>query len=418
MLITLILTIPFLKVYSQGYHFYFDDKTGDEYDLEIFSIQEILFDNKTKATIDQKYNAYLKTTDANKEYINYAGTYKFFERPYKTNQKYRLLNEATSNTKYKLKKDGQIIINDIMKYPQVRNLPVFPDKKMEKGYSWVVKGYEVQDLRRWGAIKSLTKLPFSARYIYDRDDKYQERDCAVFSVSYSLNINSQLKINPNLSNTKIARIIGFFQGEYFWDKNLRCPVYYHSYYDFVYILSNGEVWEFKGNSKGYAKKRIKEDIKPKEPLITKKREDEIEEELKEKIETADPDIEVGKNDEGISINLGEILFDSSSYKLKKDYLKKLDEIAHILKKYENFPIRIDGHTDNKGSDQFNEKLSNNRAKAVLDYLTKKGIDTNKISAKGWGYKKPIADNKTEEGRQKNRRVEIIILTKNKIKKNR
>jgi outer membrane protein OmpA-like peptidoglycan-associated protein len=74
-------------------------------------------------------------------------------------------------------------------------------------------------------------------------------------------------------------------------------------------------------------------------------------------------------------------------------------------------IEISGHTDNISSKSFNKELSKKRANSVANYLIKKGIDRKRFTTEGFGYSKPIADNKTEKGRQKNRRVEFKILTK-------
>ena len=71
-------------------------------------------------------------------------------------------------------------------------------------------------------------------------------------------------------------------------------------------------------------------------------------------------------------------------------------------------IELSGHTDNKGKDKYNEKLSQERAKAVYDYLISRGIDKKRLEYRGYGAQHPIADNKTDEGRAKNRRVEFTI----------
>lgn len=84
-------------------------------------------------------------------------------------------------------------------------------------------------------------------------------------------------------------------------------------------------------------------------------------------------------------------------------------IAKLIKESPGFHVQVDGHTDNAGNPESNKKLSQNRAEAVVKYLTgKKGVDAGRLSAKGWGDTKPIADNKTEKGRAKNRRVDFTV----------
>ncbi len=87
----------------------------------------------------------------------------------------------------------------------------------------------------------------------------------------------------------------------------------------------------------------------------------------------------------------------------------LDQVADELNKHAQIKFEIDGHTDSKGSDQYNPKLSERRAKSVADYLASKGIDSSRMTTKGFGESMPIADNGTDEGRELNRRVELRVI---------
>ena len=104
--------------------------------------------------------------------------------------------------------------------------------------------------------------------------------------------------------------------------------------------------------------------------------------------------------------LGGILFDTNKSDIKPKFYSDLDAVAAILEKNTALNIKIKGHTDNVGKAAYNMKLSENRAKAVMEYLIKKGIDPKRLSAKGFGLTLPIAGNDTKEGRAKNRRVEL------------
>jgi OOP family OmpA-OmpF porin len=88
---------------------------------------------------------------------------------------------------------------------------------------------------------------------------------------------------------------------------------------------------------------------------------------------------------------------------------QIDEIVSMMKNNPSLKISIEGHTDNVGGDASNQTLSEDRAKAVMMALIAKGIDKSRLVAKGWGASKPISDNRTEDGRTKNRRVEIVKL---------
>lgn len=115
-----------------------------------------------------------------------------------------------------------------------------------------------------------------------------------------------------------------------------------------------------------------------------------------------------KNQE--KIILTNIQFETAKWDLKQDSEPALMMLVQFLMKTPNVRIQINGHTDNVGSETDNMILSEQRAKSVVDYLTSKGIDSKRMLYKGFGSSQPIADNQTEEGRAKNRRTEMVILS--------
>jgi OOP family OmpA-OmpF porin len=102
-----------------------------------------------------------------------------------------------------------------------------------------------------------------------------------------------------------------------------------------------------------------------------------------------------------------ILFETGKSTIQNESLQVIDQIFELMKSDLNLKISIEGHTDNVGDAAGNKKLSESRAKAVMDVLVAKGIDKTRMSFIGWGQEKPVADNRNEEGRAKNRRVEIV-----------
>lgn len=102
-----------------------------------------------------------------------------------------------------------------------------------------------------------------------------------------------------------------------------------------------------------------------------------------------------------------INFETGKSVIKPESQSIVDQIAEMLKTDPSIKISIEGHTDNAGTAAANQTLSQNRAKAVMDAIIAKGIDKGRLSSKGWGQNKPVADNSTEEGRARNRRVEIV-----------
>ncbi len=103
-----------------------------------------------------------------------------------------------------------------------------------------------------------------------------------------------------------------------------------------------------------------------------------------------------------------VLFDFDKSAIKPDGVKILDRLIAFLKENAEKKVDLEGHTDSVGTEQYNQGLSERRTAAVKDYLTTRGIDAGRVSSKGFGETKPIADNKTAEGRAKNRRVEIKV----------
>ncbi|MDQ1265366.1 MAG: hypothetical protein QG635_516 [Bacteroidota bacterium] len=113
---------------------------------------------------------------------------------------------------------------------------------------------------------------------------------------------------------------------------------------------------------------------------------------------------------GQIVRLNNIFFDTDKSDLRRESFPELDRFAKFLKAHPNVRVEVGGHTDNVGDKKYNVKLSQTRAQAVTDYLIGKGIDTKRISTIGYGESKSVANNKTEAGRQLNRRVEFQILS--------
>jgi len=112
---------------------------------------------------------------------------------------------------------------------------------------------------------------------------------------------------------------------------------------------------------------------------------------------------------GEKIILKNIFFETNSFELKNTSIAELGKLIQFMKDNATVRVEIGGHTDNVGSDSFNLGLSENRAKAVVDYIVKNGIEGSRLNYKGYGKSKPVADNNTEEGRSKNRRTECMIV---------
>jgi outer membrane protein OmpA-like peptidoglycan-associated protein len=111
---------------------------------------------------------------------------------------------------------------------------------------------------------------------------------------------------------------------------------------------------------------------------------------------------------GLIVSMSDVLFDTGKYSLKPGAREKLAKVAGILLAYPGLDIAVGGYTDNVGSDQMNQTLSENRAGSVRDYLVQEGVATNSVSAQGFGNTLPVASNDNSSGRQQNRRVELLV----------
>lgn len=114
---------------------------------------------------------------------------------------------------------------------------------------------------------------------------------------------------------------------------------------------------------------------------------------------------------GLTVRLKNIYFDFDKTTLKSESFVELDKVVDFLKQNSHVEIEIAGHTDSKGSDVYNQNLSQGRSQSVVDYLSSQGIDSSRLTAHGYGESKPIDSNETEEGRGNNRRVEFTVLKK-------
>src|SRR5436309_1823933 len=111
---------------------------------------------------------------------------------------------------------------------------------------------------------------------------------------------------------------------------------------------------------------------------------------------------------GLIVNMSDVLFDTGSFTLKPGAREKLAKISGILLAHSGLTLQIEGHTDSVGGDEFNQQLSERRADSVRDFLAEQGVPGSSITARGFGKTQPVASNDTPEGRQRNRRVELVV----------
>jgi outer membrane protein OmpA-like peptidoglycan-associated protein len=119
-------------------------------------------------------------------------------------------------------------------------------------------------------------------------------------------------------------------------------------------------------------------------------------------------LETRESARGLIVNINDVLFDFNKYTLKPGAREKMAKVSGILLAYPGLKLQLEGHTDSVGTDEYNMKLSEQRADAVRDFLTEQGVAAANISATGLGKDGPVASNDTAAGRQQNRRVELVV----------
>ncbi len=278
--------------------------------------------------------------------------------------------------------------------PNLRHIPTFPADAVKEGDSWRAPANLI--LRNFSIPLNLM---LEADYTLTAVKKIKGRDIAV--------INYHFIINKDLTGRRFPadyprKIFGQNAGTIFWDIKLNAPYDIKDRYNIMFVFRNG--------IRGYGSIEFKMDINSK-PKIYKPFTDEDKETAKRELQkelTPDKNIVIDTEKRGLVLRLGEILFDFDSDRLKDSSKDILNRIITVLrKKYPDREIIIEGHTDITGETNYNKELSYRRARSVAEYFKQKG-GHDKLSYRGFGSEKPVADNRTKEGRQKNRRVEIII----------
>lgn len=292
-------------------------------------------------------------------------------------------------------RQGYITIDEGYFMPVVRNVPVFPARDLKPGDTWSAEGHEVHDFRDGFGIDRPYRIPFTANYTYLGMRTRRGKEYPAFSVSY------RVFEEPRAAQGRIwpRRIIEASDQVVYWDFELGQARSYEEEFRVIFELSNGRTVEYRGSAEAEILESFGMD---KERLAG-----EIERDI-DRLGIADASVRVVED--GIAISLENIQFDADSAVLRTEEAAKLDKIGEILLRYQDRDILVGGHTALAGTGEGRQRLSLERASAVADYLIDKGIrEADRVVVRGFGADQPLGDNGTEEGRRRNRRVEITIL---------
>jgi outer membrane protein OmpA-like peptidoglycan-associated protein len=290
---------------------------------------------------------------------------------------------------------GGITIDPKYYMPVVRNVPVFPGSELKVSDTWRAEGHEVHDFRDAFGIEEPYRIPFTANYEYIGERQWKEKSYPAFSVSY------KIASRPPAVRGQIypVRIMGDFDQIVYWDHSLGQEAAYEEKFKLTFEMSDRRTIEFRGTAQA---EFVESEYMDKDKIVS---------DIVDEINRLDiSDVSVIKVEEGVSISLEDIGFYPDSTIILPGEQLKLDQISQILTRYPDRDIVVSGHTALAGTAEGRMNLSVERAKAIADYLLKNNVrSADRIVIRGYGAEKPIADNSTEEGMRKNRRVEITIL---------
>ncbi|WP_208742296.1 OmpA family protein [Leptospira kanakyensis] len=346
---------------------------------------------------------------------------------------------------FTLFRNGRYEVPNDFIMPNLRSFPSFPDTPVSVSDVWKLPAEESFDFSADRIrVKVLPEYTFQG--IHPWSEGNYKGNCEKITYTYPIFYTKPdgEKMVPNVP----YKIFGFASGTVFFNAARGVPEFKEVKLSYTFIYPNGTVQEANFHIKGIYflrnqvnakdKETIREDILSdlivgytgdpngtklgdpnKNPLNGKEPNGENLGRITDTGEIPSPEkntlpeklpITVRTSEDGIVFSLDSILFDFNDSKLKPDAETAVAKIAEILKKYPDREIRVSGHTDNIGKKEYNQKLSEDRAKSVLHSLVDNHqMDEKHISFKGYADDVPIVPNDTEENRHKNRRVEITLV---------
>jgi outer membrane protein OmpA-like peptidoglycan-associated protein len=279
--------------------------------------------------------------------------------------------------------------------PVVRNVPVLPDRELTPGDTWNAPGEERHDFRRGFGIADPYAIPIDVRYRFEGPVVRDGLDLLAISASYTIFARPA----PPRAYQKAypVQIAGYSDQSIYWDPELGQPVAYEEKFAFVFDWSDGSSFEYRGSA---ASEVAEAELMDRGGVA---------EEVRKAVEGLD-DVTVTESGEGVTISLEDIRFEPDSSRLDPVEDEKLASVAAALALYPDRDLLVAGHAAKAGYAEGRKPVSEARARAVAERLIELGARTpERIRAVGYGDERPIADNATEEGRARNRRVEITIL---------
>ncbi len=291
---------------------------------------------------------------------------------------------------------GKYSIDDSYFMPVVRSVPQFPERDLEPGDTWTAPGAEVHDFRDNFGIPDAFHFPIQVTYKFQGRADLDGREYDLIDISYTVFFRQH---RANKAQMYPIMITGYSQQQLYWDFDAGRPYHYSEDFDFIFTFNTGDTVEYTGSAEATLRSSVAMD------------KEKVAEEIRDQLaDSKVKDTEVTVSDEGVTVSLENIQFLPDSAVLIPQEMEKLRVIAEILKRYPERDVLVTGHTAMAGTAAGRQALSEERARAVGNYLLKLDAhEASQIITRGMGGEQPVADNSTEEGMRRNRRVEITIL---------
>lgn len=349
------------------------------------------YDNgKYKGLVSREVKSYIIPEKNNNNELIYEG---YFYVNQDTKRALSSINSGIHDaiiSSFKITSEGDFTMIKDCGYPSFRSFPSYPEKKVQPGDTWT--NYFIRSVDPLEKNKP-TKIKANVVYEFKGEKIYRNEEVYIINAQWATRYNKFSDDADLDGDDTLISATGKHSAEILVSKVNGRAVLIRDTVDEIFQYSDGNKIGFKGNIAMFTEypPEIEKNIVENPPVFE-------DEKIKYEVISS-----------GIKISLFELNFLPDSSVLIEDDKVKIKLIADYLKNFENNKILIEGHTARAGLTDNDEELSLERAHAILDELTKYGLNKNNFICNGCGSSKPIVDNDTEEGRAKNRRVEITVL---------
>lgn len=297
---------------------------------------------------------------------------------------------------FKINSEGDFSMIEDYGYPSFRSFPTFPKNQVKPGDTWNGQAVRAVDPLEKAVP---TRIPFYVQYTYLRDENYHGESVYLLNAKWATRygFGSGTSYIDNNGDKELTRAEGSHNATIYVSKTSGNMLVMRDSVDETFTYSDGKKIQFKGTIALFTEYP---------PAIENSKKTEIINYTRQIAEENNIDIE--ETAAGIKLAIRNLQFKADSPELEDGEAARLDQIARVLKTTDA-KLLVEGHTARTGEETGEQELSEERARAIAQALSERGIKAGRFICKGWGGRKPIDTNDTAEGRARNRRVEITIL---------